>query len=163
MLGREKASPILQKPIYHKKKNEKRKRKRSDPVLWQYIPSENESFDFTTIVDRLGWSVGHNLDVLKINKQIRRIVSSFYQLWPWIELKVTVIHSMPHIGDNNEKQNRESTDGCSKCIVRQITTSSGKGLVSTSITYASSKWEGTRCPEEKASHVDLAWHKHHAC
>ena len=45
------------------------------------------------------------------------------------------------------KQNRESTKGCSKWIVRK-NTSSGKGLASTRRTYASPKWDGTRCPEE---------------
>ena len=30
----------------------------------------------------------------------------------------------------------------------KITTSSGKGLFSTNRTYASPKWDGTRCPEQ---------------
>ena len=34
-----------------------------------------------------------------------------------------------------------------------ISTSSGKGLVSTSRTYTNAKWEGTRRPREKASPV----------
>ena len=42
----------------------------------------------------------------------------------------------------------EEEERYSKCIVRQITTSSGKGSVSISKIYASPKWDETRCPEE---------------
>ena len=47
-------------------------------------------------------------------------------------------------------RNRESTDRCSNSIVMNISTSSGKGLVSTSRTYTNAKWERTRRPREKA-------------
>ena len=53
------------------------------------------------------------------------------------------------------KQNRESTKGCSKWIVRKKITNSGKGLVSTRRTYASPKWDGTWCLEEYASPVSM--------
>ena len=48
------------------------------------------------------------------------------------------------------KQIRERTEGCSKCIVRKKTCSR-KGLVSTSRTFASPIWDGTRCAE--ACHI----------
>ena len=41
-----------------------------------------------------------------------------------------------------KKQNRESTEGYSKSIVRKHNDKFGKGLVSTSRTYASPKWTG---------------------
>ena len=46
------------------------------------------------------------------------------------------------MGRKCTKQNRESTEGYSKSIVRKKTTSSEKGLVSTSRTYASPKGTG---------------------
>ena len=64
------------------------------------------------------------------------------------------------------KQNRESTEGYSKSIVRKITTSSEKGLVLTSTTYASPKVPGPGVRRSKrplsASHtrckcLDSSW------
>ena len=51
------------------------------------------------------------------------------------------------------KQNQESTEGCSKSIVRKNNDKFGKRLVSTSRIYASPKW--TRCPEEYASPTSM--------
>ena len=47
----------------------------------------------------------------------------------------------------------ESTMVCFNCKVLKITTSSGKGFVSTSSALPSPEWEWTRCPEEWASNI----------
>ena len=49
----------------------------------------------------------------------------------------------------NKKQNRESTEGYSNSMVRKIKTSSEKGLVWTSSTYASPKGTGPDVPRSK--------------
>ena len=49
---------------------------------------------------------------------------------------------------NYYMQNRESTEGYPKSIVRKNNDKFGKGLVSTSRTNASPKRDGTRCLEE---------------
>ena len=48
----------------------------------------------------------------------------------------------PYIGTHLAKQNRESTEGYSKSIVRYNNDKFGKGLVLTSRTYASPKGTG---------------------
>ena len=60
-----------------------------------------------------------------------------------------------------DKQNRESTEGCSKSKVRKIMTSSEKGFVSTSRLYASPNGRGRGVRRNKR-HL-LAYHTPRKC
>ena len=78
-----------------------------------------------------------------------------------LDIRYTIACDTEGIYDKNTMQNRESTEGYSKSIVRKNNDKFGKGLVSTSRTYASPK--GTGPGVRRSKHPLSACHTRRKC